>query len=306
MERGAGSTRGGQGSRAVKALGTVGCGVNLEPQAGLTDGVSKLMTEHVAALLRESAAFGRVVASADLMALVDLERQKQMANCANDSCMAELAGALGVEFLVTGNLGKLGESYLLNIKMLDVKRAVTLASVSERFMGKSEEALLDGVQPAVFKLLNLSGLKHTLAQQGKIAAAPAPLMTETPAVQSSPAPAPQPAANPAAPPAASPVAPATRPGWVVPALGAGSFALFAGALVLATALVVGAVTGVWLRLAGGNPDFLREELPKGDARTSTVILSTVAGAVAAGVLVLVGLLIVAAGGTTLVVAATQF
>jgi TolB-like protein len=276
---------------------------NLETQAGLTDGVAKLMTEHVAALLRESSAFGRVVASADLASLVDLERQKQMANCANDSCMAELAGALGVDFLVTGSIGKLGDSYLLNIKLLDVKRAVTKGSVSERFTGKSEEALLDGVQPAVFKLLNMCGVKHTLAPQGRVGVAPAAVASEMPAAQQQPLTAtPQPA--PASPPAPL-TPPSQRAGWVVPTLGAGAFAGVAGVLVLGVAFLAGVGSATWFGVMWTSLE-LKSVLGSGEDRPARVIGSTGVGALLAGLLALLGVLVVGAGVTMLAVGVSQF
>ena len=58
---------------------------------------------------QELAATGlRVTTRAEILAVVGLERQKQLLGCSEDatSCLTELAGALGVEAIVTGSVAK--------------------------------------------------------------------------------------------------------------------------------------------------------------------------------------------------------
>ena len=60
----------------------------------------------------------KVVTSRDIGAALGLDRQRALLGCAEASCTAELAGALGVAGLVVGDVGKLGASYAVNLKVL--------------------------------------------------------------------------------------------------------------------------------------------------------------------------------------------
>jgi len=43
--------------------------------------------------------------------MLGFEQKKQLSGCTDTSCMVAIGGALGVDKIVTGTVGKLGESY---------------------------------------------------------------------------------------------------------------------------------------------------------------------------------------------------
>jgi hypothetical protein len=110
----------------------------------------------------------RVTTNREIAALVGFERQKQLLNCGDGgtSCLAELAGALGVDGLITGSLAKVGSTYVINLKVVD-NEARTLALFSERVKG--DEALLDWFASASERLVQQ--LKQAL-KRDVVAAAP--------------------------------------------------------------------------------------------------------------------------------------
>ena len=79
-----------------------------------------------------STAFARhkeldVVAAADLRAMMNVEAAKQASACSGtDSCMADVAQALGADLLVHGSVGKLGDLLVVNVSLFDarVNRAI--------------------------------------------------------------------------------------------------------------------------------------------------------------------------------------
>jgi len=75
-----------------------------------------------------------VLSSADLRNALSLEEQKQQLGCdeADSSCLAELAGALGAELVVFGQLGKLDETYVLNLSLFDSTSTRAVARTSLR------------------------------------------------------------------------------------------------------------------------------------------------------------------------------
>src|SRR6185295_5852068 len=83
---------------------------------GLSDQKGALFVEHLNKQLELRGV--SVTGKNDIAALLGLERQKQLLGCSDEqaSCLAELAGALGVDGLLTGSLGKVGNGYVVEVK----------------------------------------------------------------------------------------------------------------------------------------------------------------------------------------------
>jgi hypothetical protein len=79
----------------------------------------------------------------DIEALLGFERQRQLLGCSQDSssCTAELAGALGVEGVITGNIARTSAGYAANIKIVSAVNGKALGVHSVRVA--NDEALLD-------------------------------------------------------------------------------------------------------------------------------------------------------------------
>jgi len=144
----------------------------LAAEHGVTEGVARLLTESLVNEVRASGAFSQVTSSRELEDMVGLERQRQLMNCDSNSCMAEIAGVLGSEFVVLGNIGRLGDEYLLTLKLLQVRSAKVAASVSQRVPAVSETAPLNEMPGAVRRLLSDAHLIAAEAVSG-LAAQPA-------------------------------------------------------------------------------------------------------------------------------------
>lgn len=94
-----------------------------------------------------------VMGKNDIRSLLKFEEQKALlSNCGEDSCYAELGGALGARWVVVGNVSRFGGTYLLNLKLLDSQRSRLAHSVSRTIKG-GEEVLLAEVPAAVTELI---------------------------------------------------------------------------------------------------------------------------------------------------------
>src|SRR4051812_5682141 len=62
-----------------------------------------------------------IISASDVSAMVGLERQKQLLGCSESStsCLAELSGALGAQYVVVGSLGRVGRQRRLDLRVLD-------------------------------------------------------------------------------------------------------------------------------------------------------------------------------------------
>lgn len=84
--------------------------------------------------------------------MLGFERQKVLMGCTDNSeCIAEIGGALGVDQLVSGRIGRLGDTYVLELRRTDVRRAKTIASALQTATG-SEDAIIEAIRQAVARL----------------------------------------------------------------------------------------------------------------------------------------------------------
>lgn len=116
------------------------------------------------------AARGDVVVTTpkDISQVLGLERQKELVGCseAGSSCLAELAGALGVEAILSVSLAKTGNSFTVNLRVLRSKDGTQLLTATERL--KSEDALQDWLDARAREFSD--GLVRALAPAGSVAA----------------------------------------------------------------------------------------------------------------------------------------
>ena len=89
----------------------------------------------------------KAISGSDIATLIGFEKQKQLLACTEKSCLSEIGGALGVDYLLSTNLSQMdeGEEWLLTVTLLSVAKAQPLARVSRRAPRAS--ALADGRTP---------------------------------------------------------------------------------------------------------------------------------------------------------------
>jgi hypothetical protein len=86
------------------------------------------------------------------------------------SCLTTIGRKLGVARVVWGNVGELGDSYVVNLKLVDVARAVEERRVAETLRGSSDE-LIEAVRVAAYRLLAPERVRGALAVESDVAGA---------------------------------------------------------------------------------------------------------------------------------------
>ena len=94
----------------------------------------------------------KVIGKSDIRAALNMENHKQLLGCSDESCIAEIGGALGVRWVVIGNISQFGELFLLNLKLLDVDKVTVLQGVSKKIEG-GQAALIDALPVAAAELM---------------------------------------------------------------------------------------------------------------------------------------------------------
>jgi hypothetical protein len=139
---------------------------DLEPINGVSAGLAKLLTESLLTRLNRSRRFASVIGGSDIRAMLDMEQQKQVLGCDDESCLAELGGALGVPLMINPTLGLIGERFIINLKVLAVEEARVKARTEGVF--GSEGDLLSGLPGLVDDLLaELAGDLPAVAEPPK-------------------------------------------------------------------------------------------------------------------------------------------
>jgi TolB-like protein len=96
-----------------------------------------------------------VIGKSDINSLIGFEKSKQVAGCTEDSaCLAEVGGALGVDYILVGSLGKIGSLYRLDLRLVDVKKArvrsrtgVTVEGVEDKLVAAIQKSVRDLLAP---------------------------------------------------------------------------------------------------------------------------------------------------------------
>jgi hypothetical protein len=93
----------------------------------------------------------KVVAGRDIQSMLGFEQQKDMLGCTDAACLAEIGGALGVDRIVASHIGKVGSTYVVNIKLINIRKADTEGRVYETVRGEVD-ALIATIRTSAGKL----------------------------------------------------------------------------------------------------------------------------------------------------------
>ena len=90
---------------------------------GVDDVAAAALTTEVTNVIAGMGVFS-VISGEDIKRLISLEGTRQACTGAVDAgCLAEIGGALGVDYLVYGEVARVGQTYSLSLSLLDTKKA---------------------------------------------------------------------------------------------------------------------------------------------------------------------------------------
>ena len=70
-----------------------------------------------------------VIGMDEVQAMLDLESQKQLVGCVDDSCLSEIAAALGADIVVVGSLARVGADSVFGARRIDQRSAAVSKQV---------------------------------------------------------------------------------------------------------------------------------------------------------------------------------
>ncbi|MEW5848840.1 MAG: hypothetical protein AB2A00_08495 [Myxococcota bacterium] len=150
----------------------------LQARNGVSEAAAEAFSEGIVVELRRLKVFSHVVSPRELSPLISPGERDALRNCALDECAlfdADIAGGLGVSHVLAGSLSVVGASYIVVVKLLELRTGMATAGVLKRMTAGKEDAMLDAI-PAVARELAVDAGLTPSAPLEEPSRRPSPIM----------------------------------------------------------------------------------------------------------------------------------
>lgn len=154
-----------EGKPTVAVLDFEGRGISQLEAATLTDRLLSELANTNAVILVERNQMQEILE----------EQGFQQSGCTTAECAAEVGALLGVQFMVSGSIGKIGNSYTIDAKMFSVETGATEKTVSKTYKGEVD-GLITEIEITAWELVGLQPPEELVARQK--AGVPTPVVAE--------------------------------------------------------------------------------------------------------------------------------
>ena len=122
--------------------------------SGVTPEIAKNLTQALSSEVNNIQG-ASVVSRDDILAMLQFDKEKAQLGCTEDTaCMASIGGALGVDRLIVGSVGRVANESVINLRLIDARHATVENRHTESFTG-SEDELIGATREAARELLGL-------------------------------------------------------------------------------------------------------------------------------------------------------
>lgn len=116
---------------------------------GISDAAARTLTGRLRSTLVNTNAF-HVLEREQMDAILN-EQGFQQSGCVSDECLVEIGRLVGVEQMVGGTIGKIGSTYTLDLRIIDVQSGRIIKTVSDDYRGDAD-GLLEVLEEAAVKI----------------------------------------------------------------------------------------------------------------------------------------------------------
>ena len=138
----------------VAVLDFEGRGISIQEAKTLTDRFTSSMSSTKRVIMVERGVMAEVLENQGLA----------MGECTSDECAAEVGAMLGVQFMVSGAIGKLGDTYTIDVKMFSVATGAAENMQSISYQGKVD-GLITEIEIIVWTILGLNIPKNLIQKR---------------------------------------------------------------------------------------------------------------------------------------------
>lgn len=115
--------------------------------------VTKILTDILTVRVSELGQY-EVISADEVNAMLGMEKLKDALACDNVACAAEVGGALGVDYMLTGNVGKLGNQLNIKLALFDSKAMKVVRRILHQ-IDNDETLFSAGITAALRKVLGM-------------------------------------------------------------------------------------------------------------------------------------------------------
>jgi TolB-like protein len=106
---------------------------------GVSKSAAKTLTDRLRSKLVNTGVFH--VLERDQMDEILGEQGFQQSGCVSDECLVEIGRLVGVQQMIGGTIGKIGQTYTLDLRIIDVQTGRILKTVSDDYRGAADGLL---------------------------------------------------------------------------------------------------------------------------------------------------------------------
>ena len=143
-------------TRTVAVLDFEGRGISAQEAQTLTDRFTTSLASTKKVIMVERGTMNDVLE----------EQGFEAGECASDECAAEVGAMLGVEFMISGAIGKLGDTYTIDAKMFSVATGAAESMKSITYSGKVD-GLITEIEVLAWEILGLNAPRSLNKKRNK-------------------------------------------------------------------------------------------------------------------------------------------
>ena len=120
--------------------------------SGVTDGEARSLTDGLrSAMVRSKlvrSGFYQIMERSQMDEILKEQGFQQSGACDEANCAVEMGKLLAVKYMLLGNIGKVGKTYTMNVRMVDVQTGKIVKDLIEYHTGSADE-LLTKITPVI-------------------------------------------------------------------------------------------------------------------------------------------------------------
>lgn len=139
--------------------------MDLEAKEGITIGIASILSDSLRTHLLNTKKF--TIVERENMKQILKEQTFQLSGCTSDTCIVEAGQLLSVRKMFAGSIGKLGTTYVINLKIIDVQSGQIEKSEEEKCVRCEEDALPDSIKKIANKIIGITPAMETFKEKPK-------------------------------------------------------------------------------------------------------------------------------------------
>lgn len=154
---------GGQDQQTIAVLEFDGFGVSTQEVAALTNRLRTNLTQLGTYQLIERGRMEQIL----------MEQDFQMTGCTSDECAVEIGQLLGAELMLAGSIGKVGNTWTIEMRIVDVETGAIVRTASYDTRSEVDVVLTEGMRDAAIRIAGVkwaeegnAGRDHTDLREG--------------------------------------------------------------------------------------------------------------------------------------------